>query len=137
MTTKLLLRISSGLFAFFLLGHSLGHFTRHQVTDPKAQWLQQQMIKNKFNMFGSIRSYDENYEGMSLNLIATLAVVSALCWLLSNLSSEAMKSIKKILLPLIFCSAIFSYTSFVYFFAIPGITCLLATATLIGAYQKA
>ena len=71
MKPKILLRIAAGLLLFFAAGHSVGHFTRHDVKDPKAKEILGMMSDYKFDMFGKMRSYDDAYEGMSLNLIFT------------------------------------------------------------------
>jgi 4-amino-4-deoxy-L-arabinose transferase-like glycosyltransferase len=136
MKSKLLIRIASGLLLFFALGHSIGHFTRHSTPDPKAQAVLKEMSDNKFDMFGSLRSYDENYTGMSLNLIFTLLTLAFVLWILSSRVEENQKLVRALLLPIGLCVAGFCITSFLFFFVVPAVTCLLAAFILIYAYLQ-
>lgn len=131
-----LVRGAAGCLLFFALGHSIGHFTRHQTTDPQAQAVLQQMIMHKFDMFGQMRSYDENYTGMSLNLIFTLLAFSALLLILTKYLHEAPQLAKMLLGVLILCVAGFAATSFVYFFPIPAISCVAACICLVLAIRQ-
>lgn len=130
MNTKRVLRIAAGCLLFFALGHTIGHMSRHNVTDPKAVEVQKAMMENKFNMFGKLRSYDENYTGMSLNLIFTLLAFVILLWLISALANENPLLAIKLLIPVLICVAGFTITGFMYFFLLPALTCLLATVLL-------
>lgn len=127
MKPKLLLRIATGCMLFFAFGHSIGHFTRHNVNDPKAKEVLQQMTDNKFDMFGQLRSYDENYTGMSFNLIFTLLAIASILWIISAQTEKNPQIVKNILVPITICVFGFSVTSFLYFFTMPAITCLLTS----------
>jgi hypothetical protein len=136
MTPKILLRIAAGLLLFFAVGHSIGHFRRHDVTDPKAIEVQRQMIENKFDMFGKLRSYDENYTGMSTNLILTLVTFTVLLWLFSSVV-ETNKSLGRILLlPIALCVVGISITGSLYFFPVPALTCLIASVIIFITWFK-
>lgn len=136
MKTKILIRIAAGCLLFFAMGHSIGHFTRHNVTEPKAKEILQRMIDNKFDMFGQMRSYDENYNGMSLNLIFTLIAFTILLWILFSDANNHYKSVKYLLIPIAICILGFSVTSFLYFFPMPAIACLIASILLIISIVK-
>ncbi len=127
MNPKLSLRIATGCLLFFAFGHGVGHFTRHNVQDTKAKEVLRQMIENKFDMFGQLRSYDENYTGMSLNLILTLLSLAYILWVLSGWAEKQPALVKNILIPITTCIFGFGVTSFIYFFPIPAITCLIAS----------
>lgn len=131
MSPKLLIRLASGCLLFFALGHTVGHFTRHNVTDPKAKEVLQAMSENHFDMFGVMRSYDENYTGMSANLILTLISFAALLWILSGTAIENKKLATMLLIPVLFCVCGFAATGFLYFFLLPAISCLGASALLL------
>lgn len=133
MKSKILIRIAAGCLLFFAVGHSIGHFTRHIVTDIKAQMVLRQMIENKFDMFGQMRSYDENYTGMSLNLIVTLITIISILWVVSSKSESQPKFVRNILIPVALCTLGFRITSFLYFFKLPAITCSLALLLMIFA----
>ena len=126
MSPKLLLRIAGGCLLFFLLGHSMGHFQRHAVTDPKARQVLQIMSENRFDMFGQLRSYDENYTGMSLNLLLTLAAFSFILFVLAGKAESSPTLVRMILVPIGLAVAGFALTSYLYFFPVPAVTCLLA-----------
>jgi hypothetical protein len=136
MKAKFLLRIATGCLLFFALGHSIGHFTRHNVNDPKAKEVLQHMMDNKFDMFGQLRSYDENYTGMSLNLIFTLLAFASMLWILSTQTEKHPQIVKNILVPITICVLGFSATSFFYFFTMPAITCLLTSILTAWAILK-
>jgi hypothetical protein len=126
MTPKLLLRIAAGVVLFFALGHSMGHFTRKNLSTPEAKTVYRVMEEFKFPIGSQMRSYDEFYEGMSLNLIITLLTITALLWVMSNISSQHPKIGIQILWPLLFCLSAFSATGFLYFFTLPALTCFIA-----------
>jgi hypothetical protein len=136
MKSKILLRIASGCLLFFAFGHTVGHFTRHSVNDPKAKEVLREMSENKFDMFGQLRSYDENYTGMSLNLILTLLVFAVVLYILSGQAEKQPILVKNLLTPLTICIVGFSITSFLYFFPLPAITCLVASILIIITIYK-
>lgn len=90
----------------------------------------------KFDLFGTMRSYDENYTGMSLNLILTLLAFTLLLWILSNHSARAAAVTRALLFPILLCLLGFAITGFMYFFLLPAITCLLASAAVGLALTK-
>lgn len=138
MKSKLLIRLAAGCLLFFALGHTIGHFTRHDVNDPKAQEVLNIMAAEKFDMFGQMRSYDENYTGMSANLILTLFAFIAILWSVSGITIDNRKLAISILIPVSLCVLGFSITGFLYFFMLPAVTCLLATLLLcIAIYNLA
>lgn len=126
MKAKLLIRIAAGCMLFFALGHSAGHVSRKTIADTKAQEVLKTMADFKYNQFGQMRSYDENYTGMSVNLIATLLMLTLVLWFLSNLAEKSPRATMQILIPIAMCVYAFAVTGFIYFFMVPAITCLLA-----------
>lgn len=139
MKPKLLIQLAAACILFFALGHSIGHFTRYDVKDLKAQQLQKMMIDNKFDMFGQMRSYDENYNGMSLNLIITLIAFAIILFIISNIDQGNKNLVIKLIYPILICILGFSITSFLFFFTLPAITCLIASILLglaIYSFQK-
>lgn len=136
MKSKSLLRMAAGCLLFFALGHSIGHFTRHNVNDPRAKEVLRQMTENKFDMFGQLRSYDENYTGMSLNLIFTLLAFAAILFILSGQTTKQPIIVKNILIPVTICVLGFAATSFLYFFTLPAVACALASILTIMVISK-
>ena len=128
MKPKLLIRIAAGCVLFFAFGHTMGHLGRKGTTDPKELEVIRITETNKFDMFGTLRSYDENYTGMSLNLIFTLLAFTLMLWFVSNLND--LKSAKNILIPITLCLFGFAATGFMFFFPVPAITCVVAGGLL-------
>lgn len=129
MTPKLLLRIAAGLVLFFAFGHTIGHTTRHQA-EGAQQTVLQTMQEVKFDFFGNTTSYDGMYNGLSLNLIFTLIAFVLILWFVSNTTNEKPKLAMQIVVPIALCLLGFAVTSFLYFFLVPAITCLLASVAL-------
>ncbi|MBY0424996.1 MAG: hypothetical protein K2Q22_05100 [Cytophagales bacterium] len=127
MKPKLLLRLAAGCLLFFAVGHSIGHVSRHSVSDPLAQEVLRQMSIHKFDMFGQKRSYDENYTGMSLNLIFTLIAFATILWMISSFAEQQPRFSKNLLIPIACCTLGFSITSYLYFFPVPAVSSLVAS----------
>ena len=136
MNPKLLLRLAAFSLLVFATGHSIGHLTRHDVTDPKAVEVQRMMMDHKFDMFGTLRTYDENLEGLSLNLILTLLVFIAILWILSGEAQGSPNLTRRILLPIFVCVLGFAFTSIFYFFPGPATTCFLAAVCIAVARKR-
>lgn len=136
MNPKVLLRIAAGCMLFFACGHSIGHMNRSKIADPKAQEILQMMAEYKFNLFGEMRSYDDNYVGMSLNLIFTLVAFAIILWITSNWIEKEPKYTRAILIPIALGIAGFSVTGFIYFFSVPAYTCLIAFSLILITILK-
>lgn len=136
MKAKILIRIAAGLILFFALGHTMGHIGRHDVKEPEAKEALKIMSETKFDQFGTMRSFDENYTGMSLNLIFTLLTFTIILWFFSAYTEKYPDFVKKVLIPIALCVTGFSVTGFLYFFMVPAITCLLAAFALFVAFFK-
>ena len=122
MKPKVMLRFASGLLLFFALGHIVGHITRHDTKDIRIQKVLKVMAENKFDMYGQLRSYDENYSGMSLNLIFSLVALAVILWILSIFTERNRVLVRALLVPISFCLIGFSITGFLFFFPIPAYT---------------
>lgn len=130
MNYKMLLRISVFTVLFFAVGHSVGHFTRKSTDVPELLGFFKMMEEIKFPIGTQMRSYDEFYEGMSLNLIITLFGIAPLLWILSGMESSDSR---KILLPILFIMIGFTITGFLYFFIVPAVTCAVTSVLILGA----
>ncbi|MDI7209451.1 LIC_13387 family protein [Leptospira santarosai] len=131
MKPKLFIRIASVLISIFVVGHSIGHFTRYNTTDSQALNTISVMQKTKIPMEGVVKSYDQFYTGMSLNLSIFLISLTFLLWFLSNLAESNPQTTLKLLIPIFFCVSCFSVTGFVYFFFAPTMISLLAAFSLL------
>ncbi|RHX81133.1 LIC_13387 family protein [Leptospira yasudae] len=133
MKPKLLIRIAAIMMLIFAIGHSIGHFTRYNTTDPQAVTVISTMQQTKIPMEGVTKSYDQFYSGMSLNLSIVLISLTILLWFLSNLAESDPRATLKLLLPIFFCVAAFSVTGFFYFFAAPTLISSLGSISLLAS----
>lgn len=99
MKAKLFIRIASALMLVFTLGHSFGHFTRYETSDPQALSTISIMQQTKIPMEGVTKTYDQFYTGMSLNLSIVLISLTVLLWILSNFSESNPQAVRKLLIP--------------------------------------
>ncbi len=125
------LRMAVFCILFFAAGHSIGHFTRKATTDSKAAEVFTLMETYKFPIGGELRSYDEFYTGMSLNLIAALIAFALVLWVASLMATQFPRACRKILLPVLLCMIAYTITGFLYFFVVPAATCLLASLLIV------
>lgn len=136
MKPKILIRLAAACIAFFTIGHSMGHFTRYDVTDVNEKQVLQVMHDTKFDLFGQTTTYDGMYTGMSLDLIFTLIAFTFMLWKISTISTTNRTTAFRLLLPMTVCIFGFGITSFVYFFPVPAITCAVAGILLTWALVK-
>lgn len=136
MKVKLLLRVASSCVLFFALGHLVGHLTRKSSPDPKLQEVFRQMEEVKFPIGTQFRSYDEFFNGMSINLSITLAAIAVLLWMISNAASSAPKTCYMLLWPILLCLVGFAITGFVFFFLVPAVTCVAVSVLILMALNS-
>lgn len=134
MKPKLLLRIAAGLVLFFLMGHNIGHFTWRQTDDAAKQEVINLMDGRHFEWNGTVRSLGQNYDGYSFLLSSSLVMLAWLLFVLANgTTSGHSKLVRKACWPIALGLALYAFFSFTFFFAVPGITCLLASAAVAWA----
>jgi hypothetical protein len=135
MKPKLLLRITVFVTLFYAFGHIMGHLTRKQTTDPVDKEVIRQMEQYKFNVNGSMRSWDNFYEALSLDSALVLVVFASIFWLLSGIVQKYPRVVYKLLWPILICFTGFTITHFLYVFMIPTvislINCILIITTMI------
>ena len=136
MKPALLLKVAAGCQLFFAVGHSIGHFTRKAVDDPKARQVFALMEEYKFPIGTQLRSYDEFYTGMSFNLIFCLLTFTALLWIIAGLADQNPRLCTRLLLPVLLGVSAFAVTGFLYFFLVPALTCLVAAGLISGSIYQ-
>lgn len=127
MRPKLLLRIAAFLILFVAVGHTLGNCTRKATTDTQQQEVFKKMEDVKFDFGGSMRSWDNFYDGMSLDVSLTLLVFTALLWLISGSANKYPVFCTSLLWPSLICFIGFTVIGFMYFFIVPAASTLLAS----------
>lgn len=133
MTPTVFLYSAAGFLLFFAFGHTIGHFTRHKLSEIAAQKVLKSMQETRFNQFGKMRSFDENYRGMSFNLLVTLLSFAGILMILANQWQKNPDMTSWLLLPVSIATAVFTITGWRFFFPLPAITCLFATCSLLIA----
>src|SRR5882757_6614641 len=125
MKPRIILRITVFVTLFYAFGHIMGHLTRKQTTDPIDKEVIRQMEEYKFDVNGSMRSWDDFYEALSLDVSLVLVVFTVMFWMLSGMSEGNPKICFNLLCPMLICFAGFTVTDFLYVFMIPTVTSLL------------
>jgi len=131
MKPKILLRVATGFILFFVLGHTMGHFTWKQTTDPKKQVIIKMMDENEFEFGGAMKSIGENHEGYSWLLIFSLLAFAMLTWVISGLTEKDSKASVNLLIPVFACFFAFAIICYLFFFLVPAATCLLASMLML------
>lgn len=133
MKPKILLRITVFVTLFYAFGHIMGHLTRKETTDPAGKALIRQMEQYKFNANGSIRSWDNFYEALSLDSALVLIVFATIFWILSGIAEQYPRIVYKLLWPILICFAGFTVTHYLYVFMIPTVMSLVNCVLIGGA----
>ena len=136
MKTKLLLRIAAGLIVFHLIGHTFGHVTWRQATEPAKQEVIRQMTENKFPFMGAVRSMGDYYEGYGWTCSIAFIFFALTLWFVAGSLTENKKLIQKILFLLSICLFVWCIDEFIFFFPFAACTTLLAAVlTFVAAIQ--
>lgn len=127
MKPKLLLRIASFLMLFHAVPHTIGTLTAKKVTDEQALKTLDMMSAVFVPMFSgpSSSTYFDFYFGYGLSSTITLLALCALFWVLAGQAEEAPLRVRNLLLPLLAAMIGYAVVDFIYFFAVPAITCTL------------
>ena len=133
MRPKLLLRIAAFCILFVAVGHTTGNITRKQTTDVQQQEVFKKMEDVKFDFFGSVRSWDNLYNGLSIDVSIMLVVFTVLLWKISGAANTYPEFCIRLLWPVLACFVLFTITGFMYFFIVPAISTLLACIFIIIA----
>lgn len=133
MKPRILLRITVVLTLFYAFGHVMGHLTRKETSDPVNKEVIRQMEQNKFSVNGSMRSWDDFYEALSLDSALVLLVFAVIFWMLSGMVEKYPRVVYNLLWPILICLIGFSITNFLYVFMIPTATSLITCIVIITA----
>ncbi len=136
MNSKLLLRIASGAMFFHLLGHTYGHSTWKQTTDPVKQGVLSQMTDHKFPFMGSMRSLADYFDGYSWATSIALFFFAVILWLVSGAVKENAGLAVKLLIAIAICLFAWSIDEFIFFFPFAACNTLLAAILTLVAIVK-
>lgn len=136
MNTKNSIRISIGLIAIHLFGHTMGHLGWDKPEDAKMQEIVSVMKSHSADFMGATRSMGDYYNGYSLILFAVFGLS---IWLLWNFVKHLQKSpilVKNGLFGFSIMYFIIGIVEWIYFFPFASVVSLLVGAFLIfGAWK--
>jgi hypothetical protein len=133
MKPRILLRVAAFFTLFVAVGHTVGHFTRKITTDQTDKEVIRQMETHKFYFYGFMRSWDNFYEGLGLDVSITLLILTVLLWIIGNSTHRYPLFCFKLLWPVLICFIGFTITGFLYFFLVPAICTLVASVLVMMA----
>jgi hypothetical protein len=136
MTPKVLLRVAAVAAALFALGHTLGGMIFAKSHGPDGEAVLNALGAYRFDMMGSSRSHLDFYVGEGWYLSAALAVLIAMCWLLSNAAAESPALVGRLSLVI----AVFFVASVglcgAFFFIVPLVMSAIAAVSCGAAWWK-
>ena len=134
MKPKILLRIAAVMMIFHAMGHTFGHATWRQTTDPVKLEVVKQMTEHKFLFMSTDRSMAEYYDGFGLICTVTLLMLATLLWLASS-ATQYKDFIHKVLTTLGLALLAIGILELLYFFPFAASLSLIASAlTLVSIY---
>jgi len=119
MTAKLLLRIAALSLMTIVLGHSTTLIPR-EPRDLAETLVLKGMKTYEMDLFGSLRTYWDFYQGMSIIMTLQMAVAVAMLWILAKLSETHPRQVLPLATVLFLGSAPFAVLCWMYFFVLPG-----------------
>lgn len=137
MKTTAFLRLASILALLACLGHTYLFLSYVPVHGPDEIAVVTAMKIYRFSFGRYVHSYWELYFGYGLFVSIACFVESVLFWQLANLAKSNPRSIRRLLLPLIFGEAGYSILMVKYFFIIPIVVHISTTICLVLAFITA
>jgi hypothetical protein len=137
MKTTAFLRLASILALLACLGHTYLFVSYVPVHGPDEIVVVTAMKIHRFSFGGYVHSYWELYFGYGLFVSIACLVESVLFWQLADLAKSNPRSIRRLLLPLIFGEAGYSILMVKYFFIIPIVVHISTTICLVLAFITA
>jgi hypothetical protein len=131
MKPKLMLRIVALLTLFVAVGQTISHFTRRVADDPAGAAVIHHMEQYKFSIGGTTRSWDDFYDGFSLELALVMFIFTAVFTLLAGIAKKHPKICYNMLWPYLLCYTGFTIVGFADFFAVPAISTLLCCILMV------
>jgi hypothetical protein len=119
------LRALAGIFVFFTIGHTMGVFEPPTVGTPAAAVLAT-MGSVRFPVMGFERSYGEFYRGFGLFVSLEFAILAVLAYQVGGLSRRYPRQAMPMMVTLQAACIGTAILSWLFFFAAPIVTSLLA-----------
>ncbi|MFI5163534.1 MAG: hypothetical protein ACHQHN_19825, partial [Sphingobacteriales bacterium] len=90
----------------------------------------------KFNVNGSMRSWDNFYEALSLDSAIVLVVFAVIFWILSGMAGKYPKVVYTLLCPILICFIGFTITHYLFVFIIPTVMSLIICILIIVSLMQ-
>ena len=95
------------------------------------------MMRTRFVVFGTMRSYSDFYLGLGLGVTISLTVDALLMWVLASMAREESSHLRPLIAVLAIGYLAFALNSYAFFFFGPVIAELLIVACLVAAIATA
>jgi hypothetical protein len=119
MTAKLLLRIAAISLLTIVLGHSTTLIPR-EPRDLTETLVLKGMKTYEMNLFGSMRTYWDFHQGMSIIMTLQMAVAVSILWILANMAETHPRQVLPLATALFLGAIPFAVLCWMYFFFLPG-----------------
>jgi len=130
MTPRRLLRIAAILSLLFCLGHSAG-MPWTPSTGGQSDLVVGLMKSFRFDVFGSMRSYWDFYQGFGLTLSVLQLLEAVLLWLLGGLAADAPERARPFVLAFLVAN-LAQVVLVVRFFFLPPLVLTVAVTLFLG-----
>jgi hypothetical protein len=133
MNTKLILRITAGIAAFYGVGHSSG-YPWTPALGPDQKPIVEAMQNHSFDVSSFDRTYWDFYVGFGVLVGVALIVFAVLIWQLAGYVRSNPDVVKPLLMTLIVLYVVNAVMGWIYFFSIPAVTSMLVVVGLMIGY---
>ncbi len=128
MKPSILLRVASGMFAFFAVAHSAAMFAKSR--GPAEDLVMHAMRAYHFDVMGSNRTHFDFYRGEGFYLSVLGFLIAVLLWQLASASRTYPAAVRPVLWTLLAASVASSVLNFMFFFIAPLVTSIIATVCI-------
>lgn len=126
MKPKILLRSASVVMLIHCIGHTMGHSTWKQPTDPVQQEIVKQMTTHPFPFMGAVHTIGEYYNGYGFAATLALLLISAILWIVSGVKTGDVPMVKKILVVMTILLLGWGINELIFFFPFAAAFSLLS-----------
>jgi hypothetical protein len=116
MKSKTLLRAASIVMLIHAIGHTFGHLSWKEVSEPTKQEVINQMTQKQFPFMGTVRSMGDYYTGYGYASTIALLLVVFLLWIISGTLEKTNDLSKKVLIGLTIFLFCWGIDEIIYFF---------------------
>jgi hypothetical protein len=123
---KLLLRIASIVMFAHDVGHTFGHLSWKETTDPAKREVVRQMTVNKFPFMGAVKSLGDYYDGYGFAASLALLLIASVLWVVSGSATQNPALARKLCLLISIILLAWGIDELMFFFPFAAAFSLLA-----------